>query len=120
MTPEQQQDFYQSLGSRIRQAREDRGFTQEGLAHRLDLTRTSITNIEKGRQKLLLHTFAKLVDVLEVDPERLLPSTDPPSSPHNTLPNLDELLKDHSEQEQAWIKAALSSVDAEVERQEDA
>ena len=47
--------------------------TQEGLAKLVGLTRTSLTNIEKGRQKILLHTFADLAAALRVAPAELLP-----------------------------------------------
>lgn len=51
------QAFYAEVGRRIRQAREKRGLSQEALASAVSLTRTSVTNIEKGRQKFLVHTI---------------------------------------------------------------
>lgn len=38
--------------------------TQAELAALVDLERTSITNIEKGAQKLSLHVLYKICDVL--------------------------------------------------------
>lgn len=40
------------LGDRLRTLRETRGLTQAELAERNGLARTSITNIERGRQNL--------------------------------------------------------------------
>jgi transcriptional regulator with XRE-family HTH domain len=40
------------LGSRLAQAREDAGMTQEGLAQAVGLDRTAITRLEKGQRKL--------------------------------------------------------------------
>lgn len=40
----------QQVGLRIRQLREALGWTQEELAKRVNLTRTSVVNIEAGRQ----------------------------------------------------------------------
>ncbi len=70
--------FYREVGSKIRAARlklkeEKIVLTQEGLAGCVGLTRTSLVNIEKGRQKLLLHTFAEIAVALGVEPADLLP-----------------------------------------------
>ena len=45
---------------------------QEDLAARVSLTRTSIVNIEKGRQKLLIHTLILIGRALKVGPTQLL------------------------------------------------
>jgi len=65
--------IYGSVGARIRDERERRNLSQEMLADRVGLTRTSITNIEKGRQKVLLHTLLEIARVLNLKPTRLLP-----------------------------------------------
>ena len=64
---------YSNVGARIRDERERRNVSQEMLADRVGLTRTSITNIEKGRQKVLLHTLLEIARVLDLKPTRLLP-----------------------------------------------
>ena len=48
--------------------------TQEQLAAKLRLTRTSITNIERGRQHIQLHVLYRLARSLEVEVLDLLPS----------------------------------------------
>src|SRR4051812_27182567 len=60
--------FYREVGLKIRHARDQKGFTQERLAETIRLSRTSLTNIEKGRQKFLLHTFAEIASALSVAP----------------------------------------------------
>jgi transcriptional regulator with XRE-family HTH domain len=65
--------FYAEVGRRVRLARERAGLTQDALAARVSLSRTSVTNIEKGRQKVLLHKFCSLAAALGVDPAVLLP-----------------------------------------------
>lgn len=67
--------FYQNLGQEIRAARERLGMTQEQLAVALQLTRTSVTNIEKGRQRILVHTLVSLASLLKIRPEHLLPDS---------------------------------------------
>ena len=67
-------DFYPRFGQNLRQARRAGGLSQIDLAMAIDLTRTSISNIEQGRQRVLLHTFAKMLHVLNLQPEDLLPA----------------------------------------------
>ena len=66
-------EFYQETGSRIREARERLNMTQQGLADKLHMSRTSVTNIEAGNQKILAHLLRQLAVVLESDVEHLLP-----------------------------------------------
>lgn len=101
-----QEAFYKEVGRRIRDARTQRKprLTQEALGKLVSLTRTSITNVEKGRQKFLLHTLADIAAVLQVEPASLLP----PSK--NAMNNqLDQALKNRPEAEKEWIKSAVSA-----------
>ena len=70
--------FYQELGSRIQQARRSRGLRQEDVAAALSLTRGSIANIERGRQRVLAHTLAEIALLLGVSPSTLLPESKVP------------------------------------------
>jgi transcriptional regulator with XRE-family HTH domain len=64
---------YEELGLRIRARREQRGLSQAKLAEHVELTRTSISNIENGRQHLPLHGLYRFADVLGCRPHDLLP-----------------------------------------------
>lgn len=71
--------FYQDVGLRVRDARKKaNNMTQKALAMNVGLTRTSLTNIEKGRQKLLLHTFTEIAVALGVEAIDLLPDKNKP------------------------------------------
>lgn len=72
-----QRSLYTAIGERIRKHRIAYGLTQVQLAELLSLSRTSVTNIEKGRQKLLVHTLAEIASILEVDVSDLLPQMVP-------------------------------------------
>jgi transcriptional regulator with XRE-family HTH domain len=61
------------IGERIKQRRIDLGQTQAWLAKRVGMLRTSITNIETGRQKAPLHVIYALCNALEIDPLDILP-----------------------------------------------
>lgn len=76
MTKDDSKIFYRELGDRIRRHRErvGQGMTQEELGRRVSLSRTSIVNIEKGRQHLAAHQVYIFAAALKVRPEALLPS----------------------------------------------
>jgi transcriptional regulator with XRE-family HTH domain len=74
MAETQDQELYSQLGKTIAKFREKRDMTQEQLAAKLRLTRTSITNIERGRQHIQLHALYRLAESLEVEIFDLLPS----------------------------------------------
>src|SRR5687767_2795287 len=63
----QTKELYVEVGRRTRMARLSRGVTQDALAERVGLTRTSITNVEAGKQKLPLHTLFEIAAALQVE-----------------------------------------------------
>jgi len=65
--------LYWSIGTAIRKARISRGMNQQGLADLVSMRRTSIVNIEGGRQRLPLTTLYDIADALGVQATALLP-----------------------------------------------
>ena len=65
---------YIDLGENIRKRRERVGMTQGALGQHLGLSRTSITNIERGRQAIQLHQLYRAAEVLGASLIELLPS----------------------------------------------
>jgi transcriptional regulator with XRE-family HTH domain len=66
--------IYETVGTLIRNAREKKGINQEELARQLKLTRTSVSNFERGRQHIQLHTLYQIAEILEVQIIELLPA----------------------------------------------
>lgn len=66
--------IYEALGERIRRARANCEMRQADLAQRVGLSRTSITNVELGRQGLAIHQLFEFADALGVEPCELLPA----------------------------------------------
>lgn len=90
--------LYELFGQRVRNARKACKLTQEELATRVTMTRTSVTNIEKGRQKLLLHTLFDLADALQVPVGHLIPE------PSESQPQIEQKFNTEvSQVEKAWI-----------------
>lgn len=67
--------LYTDIGARIRSARKLRGSTQSDLASAVKLKRSSVANMEAGRQHMLVHTLVLVAQSLDVPLEDLLPST---------------------------------------------
>jgi transcriptional regulator with XRE-family HTH domain len=68
--------FYEQLGKSLTKARRDRRLTQGRLAAAVSVSRTSITNIAKGRQIVPVHLLAKLAQTLNVAIADLIPSSE--------------------------------------------
>ena len=64
--------IYQAIGARVRMIRETLGLDQGELAKRIHLNRTSVTNLEAGRQRIRMHTIEQLADALGTSPKNLL------------------------------------------------
>jgi transcriptional regulator with XRE-family HTH domain len=65
--------FYGEVGGLVQAARTKRGFSQVELGAKVELTRSSIANLEAGRQRIRLHILALIADVLRVNLSDLLP-----------------------------------------------
>src|SRR5688500_4771036 len=81
-------EYYEEVGRLLSLARWGR-LTHEVQARRVSLTHTSITNIEKGRQRVMLHTLAQIAEALGTPIAKLLPE------PHvEATERLSQALKD--------------------------
>lgn len=65
---------YRHIGTVVREMRLRRGWTGESLAKKLGWTRTSIVNIENGRQRVMLHDVPRIARALGIPPRDLLPT----------------------------------------------
>ena len=79
-------DFYEQFGQHVRSARLDLGLNQEALGHRVGLERSSISNVEKGRQRVQLHMLLDFATALNVPPTQLLPEATAASDPLRRVP----------------------------------
>jgi transcriptional regulator with XRE-family HTH domain len=98
-------NLYKEIGLRIFRAREKKGLTQEQLGEKIFLQRTSITNIEKGRQKILIHTLVNIALALDVEVSALIPNIQTTET--------DETSIKYSDEEMEWVRQATSKLDEE-------
>lgn len=62
---------YVSFGELVKAKRLERGWTQTDLAEKVGLSRTSVTNIEIGRQRVLLSDLFEFARAFGVSPRSL-------------------------------------------------
>ena len=95
--------LYSEIGRRIQSHRSQRGITQADLAQRVSLTRTSITNIEGGKQSILVHTVYAIASALEVELSDLLPM----STPRTFAPSTVKSLEHYSEDVREFVEGSI-------------
>ncbi len=66
MTVEKQEILYVSIGKQIRSLRNRSRLSQEELAAKLEMSRASVVNIEKGRHHVSLHLLIDLAQIFNV------------------------------------------------------
>lgn len=109
-TEDQCRPFYEEVGRRVRAARTGHRprISQEDLGEIVGLSRTSITNLEKGRQKCLIHTLLSIANALDTDIKALIPDLQPPK------PDAKPDFKNNSISEQAWILSSIQALEQKV------
>lgn len=88
MTSAEKKRLYRNLGAQIRDCRQDASLSQEKLGEEVGLSRSSIVNIEKGRQRPPLHTLWGIAEALDVPLEDLIPTEEEVKSPEEVDPDL--------------------------------
>jgi transcriptional regulator with XRE-family HTH domain len=101
--------FYADVGRRIRDQRVKTGATQAQLAVRVGMTRSSIANVEAGRQRAPLHVVAILAAVLEVEPTELFSAYVIAENDHG-LPGLATQLEKESATTREFIEGAIAQL----------
>jgi transcriptional regulator with XRE-family HTH domain len=66
--------LYDIVGDKVREKREANKLSQKELASEIGISRSSVVNIENGRQHTPLHVLWKMSDVFGIHVSELLPS----------------------------------------------
>lgn len=93
-----------SFASRLKQAREQAGLTQQAFADKLGVTKNSISNYENGVSSPKWDILLKIFDVLHVDPNFLYQDNFSPIE----AASLRSAIQAVDEQEQAQISELTS------------
>ena len=103
--------FYVAIGEKIRTARINAGMSQAALARIIGFNRSSVANLEAGRQRVALHLFVLIVEALHADPSSLLSDiTILDNAATSTIKNLNEHLIGTSEETQDFVRGAIAQV----------
>ncbi len=62
----------ESIRKRLKKIRFDKGFTQEFMADKLDISQNSYHKLENGRTKICLRKFIDISKVLEIEISELI------------------------------------------------
>lgn len=101
----QEEMFYARFGATVRYLRNRKGLTQATLAEALNLSRSSVANIEQGRQKVFVHQLPELVSALKISYPELLD----PDSLEFGQESLKDTLKRVPKQHRDAVEAVLST-----------
>jgi transcriptional regulator with XRE-family HTH domain len=71
---EEVEPIYVEVGRLIRKHRKRANLTQAQLGSKTGLSRTTVTHIESGDQRIQLHTLYAIADALMISPQTLFPS----------------------------------------------
>lgn len=104
--------FYVELGARIRALRQEANGTQASLGAATGLTRSSIANLEAGRQRIPAHTLAAIAASLDKTLDELVPE---PGAKEDSIKGRDgqrEDLERYSDTALGFVRDGLSNSSA--------
>ena len=97
-----------SIGRKIREFRHHRGFTQEELAFRADISSVYLRQIDKDDRNPTISTVLKLCKALSIHPSELF-ELESPLSPSSTEEQIVAFLSDKTENEKKIALEILKS-----------
>jgi len=105
-------EFSRAFGRKLRDARKEAGLSQGDLADRVELSRTSITNIEKGAQQPSLKLALKLADEVGVPLSDLTDDDEGVAPSKRTIKrNVERSLESYPESSQEWFRSIVEEAD---------
>jgi transcriptional regulator with XRE-family HTH domain len=103
--------FYRHVGAQVRSARIAAGVSQAAVAARVGLTRSSVANLEAGRQHISLYHFSLITRALNAEFGDLLPTHS--AQPNaNILTDLCDELADSPDTAKEFVRGAIAQLRA--------
>lgn len=59
------------VGEKLKAVRKAKGFTQEQIAERAEISDSYVSDVERGQRNISLETLEKLIRALDISPEEL-------------------------------------------------
>jgi transcriptional regulator with XRE-family HTH domain len=101
--------LYRGVGDLVQAARAKAGLSQAELGDRIGFTRSSIANLEAGRQRIRLHILALIADALHIETAELIPRASLGIA--KDLSQVD--LTGHDDITRRFVENAISQLDKE-------
>lgn len=96
------------IGKKIRQIRLEKGFSQEELSEKIDISPRHMCTIENGKSIPSIETFVKIAQVLDVDINKFFNLT--PESNDKLREEIYNLVQISTVQELRLIKDIISAI----------
>lgn len=107
---EQQTEFYERIGAKIKDSRKLKNMNQDVLADTLGISRVSLINIEAGKQRVPLHVLVDICECLNINLNDLIPLNLPEENllDANILNKIKKETEDGTDSEEKVINYILS------------
>lgn len=111
MNDEDLQREYEQIGARIRNARIEQKMSQADLAAKANISLPHISSIELGKTKMLLSTFIRVIEALQISADSVLRANVPAVT--NIYANeISELFEDCTPSELESLKVIIQNLKA--------
>ena len=111
MNNEALQREYEQIGARIRNARIEQKMSQADLAARANISLPHISSIELGKTKMLLSTFIRVIEALQISADSVL-RANVPTVTSMYASEIAELFEDCTPSELESLKSIIQNIKA--------
>lgn len=101
---------YKLIGKRLRAIRKRKGYTQEQLAERADISAQHCSGIETGGAKVSLPALIRLCNALEATPDEILLDSVPVAAKPGLMKEVEMVFSDASSDEIYLMLAQARSI----------
>jgi transcriptional regulator with XRE-family HTH domain len=109
--------LYVQIGNNVREARKGSRLTQLDLANAVGMTRSSIANLEAGRQRIPVHLLVWIGEILGVSPRALLPDASAFDGMH-VVPDVTEHLVNDEPGMRDFVQQTMAKVANNAKRKD--
>lgn len=111
MNNEALQREYEQVGARIRNARIEQKMSQADLAAKANISLPHISSIELGKTKMLLSTFIRVIEALQISADSVL-RANVPTVTSMYASEIAELFEDCTPSELESLKSIIQNITA--------
>ena len=103
------------IGKRLQEARNKKGYKQNYVAEKVDLSDQHLSRIENGSKPIYLHKLVQICDLLDISIIELLSEAESPISQASAVASFSEIIRDCSPETIADILNTCKTM-AEIEK----